>query len=136
MPKQRQMKKEARHELVMSYRQEYMSVPRARRGKILDTLEEPTGYNRKYLIRLLSSKYKPHARQKHRGKIYGGALDDVLRVIFRAHDGVSPERLRPNLLSVAQQLEANGELALTPELEEQLQRISVPTLRRIRSRLR
>ena len=80
MPKQRRMNKQARLELVRSYREEYMSAGRSRRGEILSCLQGSTNYNRKYLIRLLRGKYKHHARRKQRGRHYGAALDDVLRV--------------------------------------------------------
>ena len=135
MPEQGRVSLRARHELVMSFCQEYVGASRAGRGKILDTLEQQTGYGRKYLIRLLSGKYKPHPRRKQRGRSYNAAFDDALRVIFRAHDGISPDRIHPNLLSLAQQLEARGELTLTGEVKEQLQRVSVSTLWRIRKRL-
>lgn len=49
---------EARHKLVMSYREEYMGVSRATRGKILDTLEQSTTYDRKYLTRLTPTHFR------------------------------------------------------------------------------
>ena len=66
MPKQRRMNKQARLELVRSYREEYMSAGRGRRGEILSCLQGSTNYNRKYLIRLLRGKYKHHARRQLR----------------------------------------------------------------------
>lgn len=135
MPKQRRMNKQARHELVVSYQDEYMAAGRGKRGEILTLLGESTGYDRKYLCRLLRGKYRPHARRKQRGRHYGAALDDVLRVLFEAHDGICPERIHPNLLGMAEHLAAHGELRLTEEVREQLQRVSLSTLRRIRSRL-
>ena len=80
MPKQRRMNKQARLELVRSYREEYMSAGRGRRGEILSCLQGSTNYDRKYLIRLLRGKYKHDARRKQRGRHYGAALGDVLRV--------------------------------------------------------
>jgi len=53
MPRQRRMNKQARLELVRSYREERMSAGRGRRGEILSCLQGSTNYNRKYLIRLL-----------------------------------------------------------------------------------
>lgn len=135
MPKQRRMNKQARHDLVVSYQDEYMKAGRRKRGEILTVLSESTGYDRKYLSRLLRGKYRPHARRKQRGRHYGAGLDDVLRVIFEAHDGICPERIHPNLLCMAEHLAAHGELRLTEEVREQLQRVSLSTVRRIRSRL-
>ena len=66
MPKQRRMNKQARLELVRSYREEYMSAGRGRGGEILSCLQGSTNYNRKYLIRLLRGKYKHHARRQLR----------------------------------------------------------------------
>jgi len=135
MSKHRRMNKQARLDLVMSYREEYVRAGRVRRGEILSLLEESTRYDRKYLSRLLRGKYRHRARRKQRGRHYGAALDDVLRVIFEAHDGICPERIHPNLLSMAQHLEAHQELVLSLEVKEQLQCVSLSTLRRIRNRL-
>ena len=61
MPKQRRMNKQARLELVRSYREEYMSAGWVRRGEILSCLQGSTNYNREYLICQLRGKYKHHA---------------------------------------------------------------------------
>jgi len=66
VPKQRRMNKQARLELVRSYREEYMNTGRGRRGEIPSCLQGSTNYNRKYLIRLLRGKYKHDARRKLR----------------------------------------------------------------------
>ena len=79
MPKQRRMNKQARLELVRSYREEYMSAGRGRRGEILSCLQGSTNYNRKYLIHLL-------------------------RVIFEAHDGICPARIHPTLRRIRHRL--------------------------------
>ena len=78
MPKQRRMNKQARLELVRSYREEYMSAGRVRRGEILSCPQGSTNYNRKYLIRLLRGKYK--------------------------HDGICPARIHPNLHRIRHRL--------------------------------
>lgn len=135
MPKQRRMNKQARLELVMSFQDEYWRGGRAERGGILTHLQQSTNYDRKYLIRLLRGKYKPHARTQQRGRQYGAAFAEVLRVIFETHDGICPERIHPNLLGMAEHLEAHQELSLTEEVKEQLQRASLSTVRRTRDRL-
>jgi hypothetical protein len=75
-------------------------------------------------------------RRRQRGRTYGPEVDDALRVIHESYDFICAERLTPDLVSMAQQLAAHGELEATPHLLEQLQRISISTVRRILARTR
>ena len=74
-------------------------------------------------------------RQRQRGRKYGPEVDDALRVLHRAYDGICAERLTPNLPAYAAKLAAHGHLRLTPVLEEQLRNISISTVRRRLQRL-
>jgi hypothetical protein len=59
-----------------------------------------------------------------------------LRIIAKSIDYICAERLTPHLVSTAPQLDAHGELHLSPHLRNQMERISISTLRRILSRYR
>jgi hypothetical protein len=56
-------------------------------------------------------------------------------VIWETHNYICAERLQPNLVAMAEQLAAHGELRLTPRLQGQLERISVSTVQRILRRI-
>ncbi len=108
----------------------YIKARRKEKGQLLDEMETVTGLARKVLIRLLSGSLERKSRSRERGKEYGAAVDDALRVIDESFDGICPERLLPNLVWMALLLEQHGELVTTPELLEQLERMSLSTLRR------
>jgi len=108
----------------------YREAGRKVKGQLLDEMEEVTGLDRKTLIRLLNGSLERKPRRRERGKTYGPAVDNALRVIHESLDGICPERLTPNLVWMAEHLEKHGELTTTPELLEKLGRISVSTVRR------
>ncbi|HQE93192.1 MAG TPA: hypothetical protein PLH19_05385 [Anaerolineae bacterium] len=82
------------------------------------------------LLRCLHSDLKRKARTREREKTYGLDVDAALAVIWEASDYVCPERLQPNLVSLAELLARHGELALPPGLKAQLAQISFSTVRR------
>ncbi len=109
----------------------YRQADRARQGELLDEMEVMTGLHRKSLVRLLrAGGLLRQPRQHQRGRVYGSALEDALRVIWESLDYVCAERLTPALLPTAWALAHHGELQLTPELEAQLGQISVATVQR------
>lgn len=116
--------------------QQYHRASRAERGRLLDHLEALTGLHRKSLIRLLRGPCARTPRRAQRGRTYGAAVDDALRVIAETHDYICAERLQPNLVAMAEQLERHGELVLDAALRADLERISVSTVRRHLARLR
>ena len=114
----------------------YRAADRARQGQLLDEMEAMTGLHRKSLVRLLRAGGLPRQpRRRQRGRVYGSALEDALRVIWESLDYVCAERLTPALLPTAWVLARYGELHLTPDLEAQLGQISVATVQRRLTRL-
>ncbi len=94
-------------------------------------MEAATGYHRKYLIQKMGATLKRQPRQRERGKTYGPDVDAALRLIWKAHDYICPERLsNATLFRTARTLARAGQLALPPSLEAQLREISVSTVRR------
>jgi len=114
----------------------YAQANRKERGQLLDEMETVTELHRKSLIRLLRGNLARRPRRKQRGRAYGAAVDDALRVIAESLDYLCAERLTPNLVWTAEHLAAHGELEVSPALLEQLNQISVSTVRRHLARIR
>jgi hypothetical protein len=95
-----------------------------------------TDLERKTLIHLMNGRLARKPRSRERGKTYKAPFDDALRVIYESFDGICAERLTPNLVWMAQHLEAHHELETTPELLAQLEQVSVSTVERHLNRIR
>jgi hypothetical protein len=114
----------------------YLAASRQERGRLLDELAELTGLHRYSVVRLLKGpSLERQPRRGQRGREYGAAVDDALRVIWESLDYVCAERLTPALVSTAEQLARHGEMAVTEEVLEQLGRISVSSVQRRLTRL-
>ena len=99
-----------------------------------------TGRHRKSLIRLLRGSLERKRRSRQRGRSYGPqmlqqahhAVEYAVRLIVRSLDFPCAERLQParldrarrGLVAMGQALASHRELELSPELLEQLGRIS------------
>ena len=94
-----------------------------------------TGLHRKTLIRLMTAELMRQPRRKQRGRIYTAEVDDAIRVMAESLDYPCAERLTPKLAWTAQHLDRHGEMRATPGLLKQLERISIPTVRRILQRI-
>jgi transposase InsO family protein len=114
----------------------YRAADRATQGHILDLLMEQTGLHRKSLVRLLrATDLRRQPRTQQRGRVYGIAVDDALRVIWESLDYVCAERLTPALLPTARLLAHHGELLLDDALATQLAGISIASVQRRLRRL-
>jgi len=100
------------------------------RSRLLDEMEEVTGLHRKSLVRLIRGDLARRLRRRQRGRSYGVELDRIVGKIAESLDYPCAERLKPNLVWMAEQLQAHGELRLDRKIREQLGRISVSSLRR------
>jgi hypothetical protein len=95
----------------------YLAASRQERGRLLDELAELTGLHRYSVVRLLKGpSLERQPRRGQRGREYGAAVDDALRVIWESLDYVCAERLTPALVSTAEQLARHGEMAVTEEV--------------------
>jgi hypothetical protein len=114
----------------------YVGGTREERSRLLDELVVLTGLHRKSVVRLLKGpSLDRQPRRRQRGREYGAAVDDALRIIWESLDYVCAERLTPALVSTAEQLARHGELTVTAELLEQLGRISESSVQRRLTRL-
>jgi hypothetical protein len=106
----------------------YARASREERGELLTEMATITNLHRKSLIRLMGLPKLERTPQKarRRGKRYGVAVADVVRVVW--------ERLTPVLSETARRLAAWEELTLKPEVEEALGKISRATVQRLLER--
>jgi hypothetical protein len=125
-----------RRKYLRKMQERYLQAGRKERGQLLDEMEAVTDLHRKSLIRLMRGSLARQPRRRQRGRIYGPEVDDALRVIAESTDYICAERLTPNLTWLATHLAAHGELTISAQLMEQLERISVSTVERILSRIR
>lgn len=109
----------------------HQATRRKEKSRLLDAMEAATGYHRKYLIQKMGETIRRQPRQRERGNTYGPTVDAALRLIWKAHDYICPERLsNATLLRTARTLARDGQLALPPSLEADLRDISASTVRR------
>ncbi len=130
MPSEEKMPINERFEYLRRAQKQYLLSNRQERTQLLDHMQHITGLNRKTLIRHMSSKIERKRRRRQRGKTYGAKVDDALRVISESLDHICAERLTPQLVPMAEHLAAHGELQVSAELLQKLERISVSTVRR------
>lgn len=109
----------------------YCKAPRGQRSALLDEMEAVTGLHRKSLLRLLHGDLRRKPRRRQRGPTYTLATRQVIRSCAEALDYPCAERLQPVLLTTARTLARHGHLTLSPEVEKQLARVSISTVRRI-----
>ena len=119
-----------RRKYLRRMKKRYVCADRAERSRLLDEMEVFTGMHRKSLIRLMHGSLERKPRRKQRGRTYGLAVDDALRIIAESLDYICADRLAPNLVWLATHLSAHGELEVSPSLLERLGRISVSTVKR------
>jgi hypothetical protein len=123
-----------RHKYLRMMQKRYRKASLKEKNKLLGEMQEIIAYHRKSLIRLMNSNLTRKPRRKQRGRTYGADVAYALSVIAESLDHICAERLKPNLVWIAQHLQRHGELEISPSLLEQLGKISVSTIRRILQR--
>jgi hypothetical protein len=119
-----------RRKYLRAMKKRYLKAGRMERGRLLDEMEAVTDLHRKSLIRLMNGSLERTPRCKQRGESYGPEVDDALRVIYESLDHICADRLTPNLVWTARHLAAHGELETTSSLLQQLDQISISTVKR------
>jgi hypothetical protein len=99
-------------------------------------MELVTGMHRKSLVRRLNGSLKRKRRSREREETYGPDVDDALRLIDESLGHICADRLTPNLPWMAQHLARHGEMDASPSLLEQLEEISISTVKRRLKRVR
>ena len=101
------------------------------KSQLLDEAEQITGLHRKSILRILNGRLSRKPRTKNRGKTYGPNVADAIVMIAKSLDYACAERLKPNLVWMAELLQSHGELQLDDDLREKLTTISVSTIKRL-----
>ncbi len=124
------MSKEERRQYLQRMQKRYRHAKRSEKTALLDEMLIHTGMRRESLKRSMRSNLEARPRSRQRGPQYKAEFDRELAKIWEATDYVCPERLTPNLVELAEKLASHQELRLTPTLKQQLEQVSVATVRR------
>ena len=133
--------------------EEYKRSTKKRKGEILDTLTELTGYNRSYAARVLRRRARTvvlgrgvvdgvkvtlvedertkRRRKRKRRRTYGKDVVVALQKVWVICDGICSKRLAPYLAEIVPTLERLGELTLAEETRRKLLGISPATIDRM-----
>lgn len=109
----------------------YRNATKKEKGILLDEIEKITGMNRKSIIRVINGRLSRKKRTRERGVTYGLAEREAIKRIAHTLDYICAERLKPQLLSTAENLIRFGHLVVEEHTLEKLSKISVSTLKRI-----
>lgn len=144
MSAEEKMSIDERRKYIRKIKKRYQQANRHARSQLLNEMQAVTELHRtlvaparvvKSLVRLLASDLARKPRRQQRGRTYGLAVHNAVRVIAESCDYICAERLQPNLVWLAEHLAEHRELETSPALLEQLEHISVSTVRRIQRRL-
>jgi hypothetical protein len=113
MPDQDAMTINERRKYLRIVQPRYRKADRQGRGVLLDEMQAVTGLGAQDADPTHAGQPRASASDTQRGRTYGAEVDDVLRVITESYDYICAERLQPNLVAMAQQLAAHGELQLS-----------------------
>jgi len=130
MTTEEQMTIEERYKYLRMMKARYVKADRQERGRLLDELEAVTGQHRKSLIRRVNSRLERRPRSRERERIYGPDVTAAIKVVAASMDDPCAERLTPNLKWMAEHLSKFGELEVSDAVLEQLEQISISTVRR------
>ena len=127
-------------------RRRYGGLSSAGKRRLLDEMQELTGYHRKSLLRLLNrpdsvplsepggaagESVKPHHRRR-----YGPDVVEALVPLWEASDRLCGKRLQALLPLLVESLESHGHLSLKPEVRELLLAMSSATIDRLLAPIR
>ena len=126
---------EERFKYLRKVRKRYSQADRKERGGLLDEMEAITGPHRRSLPRRMNGSLERKPRRRERGRTYGPAVEDALRIIDESFDHICADRQTPNLVWMAEHLAAHRELEITPALVQKLEQISISTVKRMLKRI-
>jgi hypothetical protein len=126
------MSTNTKRELLQRIRREYLAAGRASKGRLLNSLIEATGYNRKYAISLLVTSPSIRTGQpRPRKSKYGSDVVDAVLQLWRAANGICAKRLLPFLPTLIEALERCGHMNLDRQLKSKILDMSLSTLERM-----
>ena len=114
---------------------QYRGSSKAEKGVMLDQMEQLTGMHRKSIIRIINGRLSRKKRTTQRGPTYGPKVRNAAVKVSEALDHPCAERLKPNLVFMAQHLMRHNQLTVDQETLDKLDAISVSTLKRMLSHI-
>ena len=130
------MSKTSSRELVESFRENYHLGNLAEKTQLLNTMEDATGYERKYLIRILRGKIPSLQETRTRKSHYSEEFCAALCLVWEACGYICAKRLVPFIPEFVPILEKHGHLSTSAKVREQLLTVSASTADRLLKRER
>jgi len=125
----------ARKQYLEEVGKEYHRADDKSRGRLLDEAEKRTGFNRKYLIRILNHPHRQAPRKRHsRRAEYGAAVATALIEVWDIFEQPCGQRMVAVLRSEVDRLRKLGELRCSDPVAGQLKQISASTIDRLLGR--
>lgn len=138
--------RQSRRLALAAARRRYGGLSAAGKRRLLDELQELTGYHRKSLLRLLNRPEPPTAAQldgapaepekPHHRRRYGPEVVAALVPLWEASDRLCGKRLQALLPLLVESLEIHGHLSLEPSVRESLLAMSSATIDRLLAPIR
>ena len=126
-----------KRDLLARYQAEYGLADRKGKGRVLDSLCQATGWNRKYAIERLGTPIIPKVRsRRRRRRIYGVNEEAALVKVWKLSDFLTGKRLAPFMGEFIEALERHGELKLPEPTRSKLLKMSASTINRLLARHR
>jgi hypothetical protein len=124
----------AQKQYLADVRKEYQRADESARSRLLDETQKRTGYNRKYLIRVLNREMGPELLRRRRRKRkagYGAGVITALVEIWDMFEQPCGQRLAWVLREQVDRLRQLGELRCSDVVAGQLKKISASTIDRL-----
>lgn len=126
------MSKDARKELLKSFKPEYGEATKGEKTLLLRGFLKATGYSRGHALALLNSvgpEPKPKPRMRHR--VYDEPVVEALKKVWFVSNRICSKRLCPFMEYLVNSLERHGHLKLTREVKSKLLSLSPSTADRL-----
>ena len=109
----------------------YRDASKKEKSQMLNDMAHVTGLHRKSIIRILNGRLSRKKRTRERGPIYGTKVKYAIAKISKALDHPCAERLKPNLIFMANHMKKHGQLRVDEDTLKKLTTVSISTLKRI-----
>jgi hypothetical protein len=125
--------KTTRDEILNAVRNRYKLATKKEKTRILDEFTAVSGYHRKHVARLLSSKYEiTLSEKKYTGKrIYNEAVKEALIILWEAADRICSKRLKALIPDLLVAMERYNHIKLDLKVRELVLRISASSIDRL-----
>jgi hypothetical protein len=109
----------------------YRDASKKEKRQMLNDMEHITGLHRKSIIRILNGRLSRKKRTRERGPIYDTKVKNAIVEISKALDHPCAERLKPNLIFMANHMKYHGQLRVDEDTLIKLTTVSISTLKRM-----